>query len=230
MSRVPLWRARTEALTHLRRQRPEYVTLVEDLFSLLDRCIEVYEKAAPSNQYAQTCGITALKAKNLAVGAYSLVLDGLGQEAGALLRPFIEYTELLTYFKRFPDKVDAATSNTLPSAGARAKAIDGIYKEFREHLNAHASHSSYSAHSLKHLLEPGTLRFKKMQRTIPSVLERNVRDFAIQLYLLMHEAVMGLEPFAFEDLRAIAPDADAMHARVIATFNLGAVRENAKNA
>lgn len=100
------------------------------------------------------------------------------QEAGALMRPFITYTELLTYFKRLPEKVEAAVNDALPSAGARAKAIDGMYKGAREHLNNHASHSSYSHHSLSHLLEPGTMRLKKLQRTVPAVLERNVRDFA----------------------------------------------------
>lgn len=72
---------------------------------------------AALDSYARVCGLTLLKAKHLALGAYSLILDGLGQEAGALLRPFIEYTELLTYFRKFPSKVDAAIKGKLPSAG-----------------------------------------------------------------------------------------------------------------
>ena len=141
--------------------------------------------------YAQICGLTLLKAKHLAVGAYSLILDGLGQEAGALIRPFIEYTELLTYFRKFPEKATHAKEDNLPKAGERARAIDGIYKEFRDHLNSHASHSSYSHYSISHLLEPNTLRFKKLQRAVPEVLEKNVTDFVVQLYLLLLEAVLG---------------------------------------
>ncbi|MDG2518088.1 hypothetical protein [Lysobacter soli] len=226
MDRSPLWRARAQALTHLSRDRPEYAKIVEDLFALVDECIDAYERGARNSQYARVCGLTTLKAKNLGLGAYSLILDGLGQEAGALLRPFIEYTELLTYFKRYPDKVGEAENGSLPPAGARAKAIGGIYRELREHLNAHASHSSYSKYSLSHLFERGSSRFKKLQHADPTVLERNVRDFAIQLYLLVHEATLGLEPLSMTDLRSIGGKADTVHERLTAIFELGQARSD----
>lgn len=220
MNRSPLWRARTESLTHLRRKRAAQIEVLEELFSLVDRCVDTYESSAGASAYARICGLTLLKAKNLAVGAYSLVLDGLGQEAGALLRPFIEYTELLTYFRCFPSKVDDAISNDLPSAGERAKAIDGFYKEFRQHLNVHASHSSYSIYSLGHLLESGTSRFKKLQHMVPHVLETNTRDLAVQLFLLVHEATLGLEPFSMSALREIGGECDDLKVRLIAEFEL----------
>ena len=119
-----------------------------------------------------------MKAKNLAQGSLSLVLDGLGQEAGALLRPMIEYTELLTYLRTFPEKADKVAENTLPSAGQRAKAIGGIYKEFREHLNEHAAHSSCSHFALSHLLTP-EFSFRKLQEFVPHVLDANFRDFTV---------------------------------------------------
>jgi hypothetical protein len=164
--------------------------------------------------------LTLLKAKNLAIGAYSLVLDGLAQEAGALMRPFVEYVELLTYFKRYPERVEDAVSNDLPSAGQRAKAVAGSYKEFREHLNHHASHSSYSHYSLSHLLERETFRFKKLQQMHPSVLDRNVRDFAVQLYLLLHEAAPGLEPLAIRELDLLAGECDEVKRRLLSVFGL----------
>jgi hypothetical protein len=121
--------------------------------------------------------------------------------------------------------VEAAANNELPTAGARAKAIGGIYKEFREHLNEHASHSSYSHYSLSHLLKPNFMKFKKMQRAAPAVLERNIRDFTIQMYLLVHEAAMGLEPFALQELEAIAPYAGAIQGRIIGAFNLNTAKD-----
>lgn len=215
MSRSPLWRARAEALTYLRRDRTEHVEIVDELIQLLDRCIDLYDENADSNTYARISGLTLLKAKNLALGAYSLILDGLGQEAGALLRPLIEYTELLTYFKQFPEKVEsAANGDKLPSAGERAKAIGGTYKEFREHLNQNASHSSYSHYSLSHLLEPSTFRFKKLQRMAPTVLERNVLDFAVQVFFLLRQGVLGLEPFAMTQMRHLGADCDDVHDRL----------------
>lgn len=221
LNRVPLWRARTEALTHLRRKRAERIAVIEEIFCLIDRCVQTYEVRASSDAYARICGLTLLKAKHLALGAYSLILDGLGQEAGALLRPFIEYTELLTYFRQYPKKVGDAERGRLPSAGRRAKAIDGIYQELRQHLNQHASHGSYSRYSLGHLMEPGSGKFKKMQKMVPEVLDRNVGDFAVQLFLLLHEGAVGLRPLKPKGLIPLATECDQLKLRMIAAFELG---------
>lgn len=138
------------------------------------------------------------------------------------MRPFIEYTELLTYFRRFPEMVNRAAENDLPKAGERAKVIEGIYKEFREHLNLHASHSSYSHHSLAHLLERDTGHFKKLQRMVPKVLDRNVRDLAVQLYLLLREAVLGLEPIESDHFIELATITDELKPKLIHDFALSA--------
>jgi len=119
-SKPALWRARTEALTFLRRERPAQIEVIQQLFTLADDCIDAYEVQA-DNPYSKVCGLTTLKAKNLAHGMYSLALDGLAQEAGALARPFIEYTELLTYFRMLPEAVNDALVGELPSAGASGR-------------------------------------------------------------------------------------------------------------
>ncbi|MBL8446099.1 MAG: hypothetical protein JNJ44_01660 [Zoogloeaceae bacterium] len=168
-----------------------------------------------------------LKAKHLAIGAYSLVLDGLAQEAGAIARPLIEYTELLTYFRKFPHMVDSAIDNTLPKAGERAKAISGMFKEFRDHLNTHASHSSYSHHSLAHLLEqgPGTFRFKKAQEMVPHVLDRNIRDVTIQVYFLLREAVLGLEGKEQALFLELASITETLQVKLIQEFDLSSEKK-----
>lgn len=217
---LTLWRARTESLTYLRRQRSERIEVLEEIFRLIDRCVDAYEALATKSPYAEVCGLTPLKAKNLAVGSYSLVLDGLAQEAGALLRPFIEYTELLTYFRHFPERIKDALSNSLPQAGERSKAIQGIYQQFRSFLNKHASHSSYSEHSLAHLLEPGTHRFKKLQVMVPFVLDTNVRDLAVQLVLLAQAAVEALEHVDRVNAHSLASDWQAIHSKVFKAFAL----------
>lgn len=218
---MDLWQTRSDALAWLRTERQSQIKLLDDMFQAIDWCIDAYEARSGSDTYAHICGLTLLKAKNLAVGSYSLVLDGLAQEAGALIRPFIEYTELLTYFRAFPEMVQRAPENDLPKAGARAKAIKGIYKEFREHLNTHASHSSYSYYSLSHLIQPsapGTFGFKKLQRTIPAVLNRNLQDLAVQLFLLLHEAVLGLLPISIGKIEELAGEADSLKERLIKEF------------
>jgi len=217
---MDLWNTRTESLEHLQSKCAEQLAVLLNLFGAIDQTIEVYEGLADEDLYARICGLTLLKAKHLAVGAYSLILDGLGQECGALLRPFIEYAELLTYFRKFPEKAAHAAGDNLPKAGERARAIDGIYKQFREHLNSYASHSSYSHYSLSHLLEPNTLRFKKLQRAVPHVLETNIRNLAIQLYLLLHEAVLALERLNAYHFDSLAGRTDLLKEELLHVFNL----------
>lgn len=207
-------------MEYLERQQPRQLYVLERLFGLIDQCVDCYEEFERGSLYARVCAVTLLKAKNLGIAAYSLILDGLGQEAGAVIRPFVEYTELLTYFRKFPDEVSAATKDELPPAGKRAKAINGDYQEFREHLNAHASHSSYSAFALGHLREPDSLALRKLQKMQPRVLERNLGDLAVQIWLLLCEGAAGLSLLACSKLNELARESDDLKAEIIRAFDL----------
>jgi len=219
---MQFWQARDQSWSYLKRKHRSRVSVVSAAFDLVDRCVDEYESHAPVNTYARICGLTLLKAKNLALGSLSLALDGLGQEAGALLRPMIEYAELLTYLHKFPEAAEKAALNELPKAGQRAKAIGGIYQNLREHLNEHASHSSYSHYSLSHLLTP-ELSFRKEQQFVPHVLERNLRDFTVQLLLLLQEGVVALEHVAPASLTELGLSADRLKNRAFDVFQLNEV-------
>ena len=114
------WQTRSLSWAHLQEKFPSRVSVILRTIELLDRCVDEYELHASSDTYARICGLTLLKAKNLALAALSVVLDGLGQEAGALLRPMVEYIELLTYLRQFPQEAARAAENDLPKAGVRA--------------------------------------------------------------------------------------------------------------
>lgn len=215
------WMARDASWAYLNERHPSRLAVVMTLFELIDACVDEFEAKAGAETYARICGLTLLKAKNLAYGSLSLLLDSLGQEAGALLRPFIEYTELLTYFRQFPEDVEKAAENDLPKAGKRAKAIGGMYKDFREHLNEHASHSSYSHYSLSHLLTP-SFTFRKVQQFVPQVLDKNLTDFAVQLWFLLREAVLALERVQSSRFEELAGATDAVKGRMVHVFQLGA--------
>ena len=217
---MKLWRTRDNSWTYLKEKRQPRLSVFLELIELLDRCVDEYEARAASDTYSRVCGLTLLKAKNLAVGSFSLLLDGLGQEAGALLRPMIEYTELLTYFRHFPEKTEKATENALPKAGKRAKAIKGIYHGLRNHLNEHASHSSYSHYSLSHLLTP-ELAFRKVQQFVPKVLDKNFTDLAVQVWLICYEAALALERVLPRDkMEELAIAADDLKGRMMHAFEL----------
>lgn len=211
---------RNASWVYLQEKRPSRLAAFIALLQGVDRCVDEYETMSASDTYARVCGLTLLKAKNLSLGAFSLLLDGLGQEAGALLRPMIEYIELLTYLRRFPEQAENAATNKLPSAGERAKAIEGKYQELRKHLNEHASHSSYSSYSLAHLLTPD-FSFRKMQQFVPVVVDQNMRDLAVQVLILQREAVLTLDLILpTERFEALAAEAEEIKTRLIDAFEL----------
>jgi hypothetical protein len=69
-------------------------------------------------------------------------------------------------------------------------------------------------------MEPGTGQFKKMQQMVPEVLDRNLRDFAVQLFLLLHEGAVGLKPLKPKGLITLAEECDQLKKRLIVAFEL----------
>lgn len=221
-----LWATRGKSLDHLRKKHPSYLLVLNQELELIDRCIDVFESHANESDYARYCGLTLLKAKNLAVASYSLILDGLGQESGAVIRPFIEYAELLVYFRLYPKSIEEVTNGSLPKAGKIGKQIDGIYQEFRKYLNDHASHSSFSRYSLDHLIDPRTMQFKKLQQIATNVLETNLINLTVQLHLLVREAAFALSPLDQEKFQTIAGRVDDQKERMVRVFGLNKTETN----
>lgn len=156
-----LWRTRHKSMEWLAKGFKPQASAIENAFGIIDECIELFDSKSNSDDYCSVCGLTLAKARNYALGAYGLILDGLGQEAGALIRPFIEYHELLVYFRKDPSRVQQAIDDKLPSAENIAKKIEGDFQGFRQYLNDNASHSSYSHYSLNHLLDKAEMKIRK---------------------------------------------------------------------
>jgi hypothetical protein len=225
---MELWISRTEALEYLQAKHPSRLAVIKQTFELFDANIDALQSAPGAPSYSATCAVALLKAKNLAHGAFSLILDGLGQEAGALLRPMIEYAELLTYFRLHPEMVERALTGNLPSAGERAKAISGIYKHFREYLNENASHSSFGDASVAHLIDSKLMRLRKRQHMVPHVLDQNLIDLVVHLQLLLREALLDLESTGSPDFQHLAERWERLKARMFDVFDLTAHEERAK--
>jgi hypothetical protein len=132
------------------RFKSENETLL-DAFTLIDRCIQrlftVGEKE--NDRFALVCCHTLIKARRYAFGCYSLCMDGLAQEAGALLRPLIETWEQLIFYHQEPKRVELALENKLPQAGEIAKKIGSELKGLRDYLNKNASHFSFEPDTLQ---------------------------------------------------------------------------------
>ena len=215
---MSIWKTRDESLAYLKQHEPSKLSVLERTFELIDDVVDAFESSPSPSDYSRACALALLKTKNLAIGAYGLALDGLAQESGALLRPLIEYAELLTYFRLFPEKASQAMWNTLPKAGERAKAIDSIYQGLRSHLNQNASHSSFSSYSLSHLIEPATFGLKKTQSLIPEVLATNIRDLEVQLQVLLREAILSLESSNPSAFPLLGGRYDSLRQRMLSVF------------
>jgi len=192
-SQMGLWKTRHHSMEMLAKEFKEHGKIIERAFLIIDECIDLFNAKAGSDDYHRICGIVLAKARNYALGTYGLILDGLAQESGALVRPLIEYQELLKYFSLDPARVQEAISDTLPSAGKRAQLINGYYKNIREHLNTHASHSSFSYHALNHLFDKPEMTIRKEQPLLPKVLYKNMGTFFVQMVLLTTEAINCLQ-------------------------------------
>lgn len=186
-----IWDTRNKAIEAQQGPMLRISSHINGVLSVIDHCIIAFTTHS-NNDYMMMCSATLLKAKNYAVCSYSLILDGYGQEAGACIRPFVEYMELITYIRRDPNRVKAIENRgKLPTAGEIAKAIEGDFKGFRDYLNQNASHKSFSTHSLNHLLgETGQVML--YQPFDEKSLAKNLKDLYVLLALCAREAVAAL--------------------------------------
>jgi len=148
---VELWNVRNLAQEDLNsRFKNENETLL-DAFTLINKCIQrlfgVGEKE--NDRFTLVCCHTLIKARRYALGCYSLCIDGLAQEAGALFRPFIETWEQLIFYHQELKRMELALENRLPQAGEIAKKIGSELKGLRDYLNKNASHFSFEPDTLQ---------------------------------------------------------------------------------
>ena len=167
-----LWKTREEALIALEGTLRQEAETLQEAFALLDACIT--QLLALDTPYTRVCAITMIKARNLELGCYSLALDGLAQEGGALFRLVVETLELLTYFWKDPSRIDEAIEGNLPQAGRIAQQIGGNFKGLRDFLNSHASHFSFTYESLQHIADLQNLSWKVTQPHNENVLRQNL--------------------------------------------------------
>ena len=182
-----LWRSREQASAALAEEPLEVLAVLTEFFGLVDECAEALQGV--DSPFGRVTALMVVKARNLALGCYSLTLDSLAQEGGALFRPLIEALEVLTYFRLDPGRVDEAIDAGLPKAGEIAKRINGSFKEMREYLNAHASHLSLAPEALGHLLNLQSQEMQMQQAFRVSVVLRNLQTLFAVFCLVGMEAV-----------------------------------------
>ena len=159
---MDLWLARADSQRALTAALKPLADLLNETFGMIDECATRLDDL--QTPFGRVSALVMIKGRNLALGCYSLSLDALAQEGGALFRPLIETVELLTYFRADPSRVNEALEDRLPKAGEIAKRIGGGLKDLRTHLNSHASHLSVSEHSMLHLIDLSKGRLRPVQQ------------------------------------------------------------------
>ena len=166
---------------------------IDEGFTFLEAVIDVLALKSGSDNRASLMVATLLKARNFERAIYTLALEGLAQEAGALLRPLTECIDLLSYLRLVHDAPEKILQGRLPKAGDIAAKVGGPFKNLREHLNEHASHFAATAESLFHVANLRNFSFQKEVVNSPKLLRYNLGS------LFIFQALVGIE--AFESLK-----------------------------
>jgi hypothetical protein len=188
---VNLWITREESLNALKSKLSIEARYIEKGFAIIDALLRIFEDNK-NDDFCIGCSFTLLKGKNFCYSIYSLSLDGLAQESGALLRPAIECFELLDYFYDDPKRINEALKNKLPSPGNIAKKIKGKFESLRKHLNKVASHFSFDPVACMHLMNWKNESLRYYQKYNETVLRQNLWTLFGVMRLLTYSAIRCL--------------------------------------
>ena len=193
-----LWQTREQSLKWLSNELVGQKALVDQGFALLDECVSLLNQYRQipdgelNDRFARVVNLTLAKTRNLLLGSYSMMLDALAQEAGALLRLILEAYELLVYFRLDPARVGQAVDGYLPTSGEIAKMIEGEFQDLRGYLNKHASHINLSYESVKHLLDYQTFEIKALQNHSIEIFHNNLTTLNAIQVLVVAEGIRCL--------------------------------------
>jgi len=198
-----IWTAREKSLRWLNNELESEGEVLQEGFDYLGTFVKLFEKIGHSEgesatgQFCRISGITLAKFSHLLLGCYSLMLDGLAQESGALLRPLIETYELLIYFRQDKTRINQVLEDKLPPAGIIGKRISGYYQDLRTYLNDNASHFSYKIDSVRHLFDEN-IKIQPVPSHSLKVFRANLQLLnAFQVFILF-EALNCLSAIEFD--------------------------------
>jgi hypothetical protein len=189
-----LWTTRDQSISWLKQELLPEAEVIQQGFDFLNELVELCNRIGSDEgetnkgKTGRICAVTVAKSSHLLLACYSLALDALAQESGALLRPLIETYELFVYLRQDLTRTDEVIDGKLPTAGKISQRISGDFEDLRKHLNDSASHFSYKIDSVRHLLD-GKFKAQSHPTQSRSVLETNLQMLnAFQVFVIF-EAV-----------------------------------------
>lgn len=197
---MTIFRCEMDRLRESEKIRKEHFNLLKstyyEQYDSINKLLFITEKIVhgldTKDDAQRIYGLILAKGINLFKSSYSTVLDGNGQEAGALLRVLVEAIELLEYLRVDEQRFKEFIDDELPSAGRIAKTIDGDFHRLRNHLNDNACHFSRKKDSMAHLIDKNNGKLILYRRPKENTLITNINMIAVFGYFLLQEALLAL--------------------------------------
>lgn len=180
---------RKRSIRILKTKFQNLYNLTDELFSASENLISYFNF---NDDFLRITGIIYTKGLVLEKSIYSMIVNGYGQESGALLRQLIEIIELQIYLHKDETRINEVINDKLPSAGNRAKQINGHFKKLRDYLNKNSSHFAFSYYSLRHIVDINKNNFITNSKTSSNVLETNMITLCCFMYSLCSESILAL--------------------------------------
>jgi hypothetical protein len=185
-----LWAVRAAAERYLETEMPSERQLLDRAFQQAEYLAERLAGMEPGTPFSRMTGLVAAKARRLAHACYSLALDALAQESGAVARVWLESIELLTYLRLAPERAEGILNGKLPSAGERAKKINSQASALRKMWNETASHIGFDWNTWRHFFNHGTGQIRARQGFNSPVLRTNLGlVFALMTWTIRETAL-----------------------------------------
>ncbi len=178
------WATRNKAIIALDADLGDLAGLLYECFGYVDEIVKDFQVHSKNSAFARAAGFTTAKGRNFAFACFSLSLDGLAQEGGALLRLLLEAIEVLCYFQTEPNGPQQALDQKLPKPGDIARKIGGRFKDLRDDLNRHASHLSLAPEAAQHLWNSSTRQILTKQEFSSAALQENIKVILLFLFYL----------------------------------------------
>ena len=189
-----LWITRDSALQALRTGMVRESEILDKAFQQLEYFAQRLGSIRPETPFNRISALAAAKARNLAQACYSLVLDGLGQESGAIVRVWTEATDLLVYIRLDPSRAAQVLEGRFPSAGERAKVIGSSTQKVRTALSKTASHlGGFETDSWLHMVNERTGQVRTRQEFRQDIMRQNLGTTFALLVWTIREAALCLQ-------------------------------------
>lgn len=171
-------------------------TQYEGYYNILNELFEIGHNICDGlnleETYIRILGIVYTKGLVISKSIYSLIIDGYGQESGALLRSLLEIIELIKYIREDETRINEIIENKLPTAGKIAQIVNGNFFELRKYLNDNASHFNLTYYSVSHVIDINDNKLKPKQRVSEKTLINNITTVISFLFFLCREIVLAL--------------------------------------